>query len=179
VRWRHTAPSLTAIALAVAGCAVSGTRTLHPTPTSDSAGGGACDQCHPIDVGTHAAFIVGHFRIGSSGPGPVPSVPLISRDFAVTHRGDVLVSGVLTASNPSRTPSQLSLTSARWHGRYQTYARAQAVGAEIPAGGSVAIPFDFVYPDMPPGRDRFDVEASVLDAGLRIGPVSLVIQPLS
>lgn len=169
-------------AVLLAGCAATGTQTLSSAPANHSSHD-ACAQCHPIDVGTHAAFVVGHLRVGASGQAPPPSVAVIYRNVDIAHRGDVLVSGVLTASNPNRARSELSLASSRYRGRHQTFATAhsfeQAVGADIPGHRSVTIPYAFVYSDVPSGRDRFDVQVSVLDAGLTIGPVSLVVQPLN
>jgi hypothetical protein len=164
--------------VALTSCGTSARAPSHPSATDSSRE--QCNECRPIEVGAHAAFVVGKLELQGSNGGTGPSpVVVIFRKFRVGQRGDILVSGVLTASNQARSSSSVVLISTVDHGgQASAHEFPQEVDTDVPAGRSVTIPYHFVYPGVQAGRERFTVQAAVSGAGLTLGAISLVLQPL-
>lgn len=144
-------------------------------------------MCRPLDLGTHAAFVIGSVATpGGCAPNgtcpPPPPVTVIFRRVSIRSQSDVLVTGVVTASNSTRRHILLGLLSIMDRGKHQEQASvhgfAQGGDVSVPARTSRTVPYQFVFAAVSAGQHQFEVDATG-GSGLRVGSASLVIYPLA
>lgn len=177
-----------ALTLEACGGSSSGSRqpaARHSQRPSERAG---CRLCRPLTVGAHAAFVIGTLAVPAprcppraSCPAPEPKT-IIGRSVRITRRADVELSGVLEATNPTRSEIDVVLDATTSSGRRQHQASvggtSQETIATLKGKASDALSYQFVFPHVSAGSHQFNVQATATAPDMRVGSISLVIETL-
>jgi hypothetical protein len=175
-------------ALLLAACGVTEPRPSARVRGTHRAKQPSCQLCQSLPVGRHASFVIGELAVPGacsgdiSCPPPVPAT-IIKRAVRITQHGDVELSGVLDAKNPTSTRTELVLDATadagtrRWQASVHGF--PQETIAYVPAHGTSAVAYQFVFPSVTADQYMFEVKASASSNGLTAGSISLVVQTLS